>query len=321
MRPLDRAFEKAMELCYPLTVHLDLTYRCHQRCVHCYLPEAWRRGNGPGPEMDTRQIKGILDQLAAAGTFFITFSGGEIFLRADLFTILQHARKLNFTLSLMTSGALGPDKEQARELANLGVQAILVSLHGLSASLHDPITGVPGSCKRVRRTIENCRRQGLLVVLNSQAVASNYRHLRALKEHASREGLTLRMDDNLTPRWDGRPHPHGLALNPEERAWLLQSISEAGGAEPATPGPNAEGGGCRAGLSLGYITPQGEVWPCLELPWPCGRLTGNGQFAQIWRQSTVLNWLRPLIKKDREVKEPFCVYLRRRRISPELSLN
>jgi len=28
---------KALKLNIPLSVHLDLTYRCNERCIHCYL--------------------------------------------------------------------------------------------------------------------------------------------------------------------------------------------------------------------------------------------------------------------------------------------
>jgi MoaA/NifB/PqqE/SkfB family radical SAM enzyme len=62
------------------SVHFDPTYRCHQRCLHCYLPKSWRRRQAPESELSSLEIKNILDQLAAAGTFFPSFSGGEIFL-------------------------------------------------------------------------------------------------------------------------------------------------------------------------------------------------------------------------------------------------
>ncbi len=29
--------QKAFNLGVPIAVHLDLTYRCNERCVHCYL--------------------------------------------------------------------------------------------------------------------------------------------------------------------------------------------------------------------------------------------------------------------------------------------
>ena len=35
---------KALKLNIPLSVQLDLTYRCNERCVHCYLDHrrSWR---------------------------------------------------------------------------------------------------------------------------------------------------------------------------------------------------------------------------------------------------------------------------------------
>ena len=67
----------------PIAVHLDVTYRCNERCVHCYLD------HDDHGEMTTAEIKDTLDQLADAGVFFLTFSGGEVFLRRDFFEILE----------------------------------------------------------------------------------------------------------------------------------------------------------------------------------------------------------------------------------------
>ena len=49
---------KALKLGIPLSVHLDLTYRCNERCIHCYLDH---EDHG---EMTTAEILGLLDQLA-----------------------------------------------------------------------------------------------------------------------------------------------------------------------------------------------------------------------------------------------------------------
>src|SRR4051812_38196380 len=88
---------RAMALGVPLSVHMDLTYRCNERCVHCYLPHDDRG------EMTTAEITGVLDQLAEAGVFFLTLSGGEPFLRHDLFEIIQHARLRTFNVKLKTN--------------------------------------------------------------------------------------------------------------------------------------------------------------------------------------------------------------------------
>jgi MoaA/NifB/PqqE/SkfB family radical SAM enzyme len=62
--------ERALKAGVPLSVQLDVTYRCNERCVHCYLDH-----NDHG-EMNTAEIPGVLDQLAEAGVFFLTLSGG-----------------------------------------------------------------------------------------------------------------------------------------------------------------------------------------------------------------------------------------------------
>ena len=82
--------QRALDLGVPLSVQLDVTYRCNERCVHCYLD------HDDHGEMTTAEICGVLDQLAEAGIFFLIFSGGEVFMRRDFFEILRIARSLLF---------------------------------------------------------------------------------------------------------------------------------------------------------------------------------------------------------------------------------
>src|SRR5437660_10933153 len=90
----------ALRLGVPISVQLDVTYRCNERCVHCYLD------HDDHGEMTLAEIKDLLDQLAGAGVFFLTISGGEIFLRPDLFDILEHARALMFSVKIKTNAIL-----------------------------------------------------------------------------------------------------------------------------------------------------------------------------------------------------------------------
>src|SRR5207237_6530518 len=91
---------KAQRLGIALGVQLDITYRCNERCIHCYLD------HDDHGEMTTAEIKDLLVQLADAGVFFLTLSGGEIFLRKDLFEIIEHARKLMFSVKLKTNAVM-----------------------------------------------------------------------------------------------------------------------------------------------------------------------------------------------------------------------
>ena len=64
--------QRALELGIPIALHLDVTYRCNERCIHCYLD------HDDHGELTTAEIKDLLEQAAAAGTFFLTLSGGEV---------------------------------------------------------------------------------------------------------------------------------------------------------------------------------------------------------------------------------------------------
>ena len=104
--------QKAFNLGVPLAVHMDVTYRCNERCVHCYLDH-----DNHG-EMSTAEIKDLLDQMAAASVFFLTLSGGEILMRRDFFEILEHARRLMFCVKLKTNAVMIHEKEAERIAKN-----------------------------------------------------------------------------------------------------------------------------------------------------------------------------------------------------------
>src|SRR3954466_2423676 len=99
---------KALRLGVPLGVQLDLTYRCNERCVHCYLD------HDDHGEMSTAEIKNLLGQMAEAGVFFLTISGGEIMMRRDFFEIMEHARRLMFCIKLKTNAVMIHEREADR---------------------------------------------------------------------------------------------------------------------------------------------------------------------------------------------------------------
>ena len=96
--------DKALGLGVPLSAHLDITYRCNERCEHCYLDH---EDHG---EMTTAEIKDVLRQLADAGVFFLTLSGGEVLMRRDCFEIIEYARSLMFNVKLKTNAVHDPRK-------------------------------------------------------------------------------------------------------------------------------------------------------------------------------------------------------------------
>jgi len=287
---------KALDLGIPLSVQLDLTYRCNERCVHCYLDH---HDHG---EMTTAEIKDLLDQMAEAGVFYLTISGGEIMMRRDFFAILEHARARTFCIKLKTNGILIGEREADR-LKSLGVESVQVSIYSHRPEIHDAITKLPGSLKQSIQAIRRLRARGLRVILANVLMTRNAMDYPGVQELARELDAQFIMDPTVTPMMDGDRSI--LDLNVDEGALreVFQNGALVGNVEEfcAPPqGPDDEALDslpCSAGHTACYVSPYGDVYPCVQFPLPCGNVRRT-KFADIWRHSPQLNEVRSITLRD-----------------------
>ncbi len=280
----------------PLNVHFDVTYRCNERCVHCYLDHS---DHG---EMTTGEIKRVLAELAEAGTLFLTFSGGEIFLRPDFFDLLAYARKLRFDVTLKTN-ALLITAERAVQLKQLGVRRIQISLYSADAAIHDAITKVSGSFDRTLEALRFCHAQGLMVKISCPLMKQNIDAWRDVQALADSLGITYIMDPTITPMMDGNRNILSMRLTPSE---LLPVMKDPVFNPPPTEPAKAEGAvmaraydniPCSAGHNSLYISPYGDVYPCVQMPLPTGNLREQS-FTDIWYGSERMLRVRNVRESD-----------------------
>jgi radical SAM protein with 4Fe4S-binding SPASM domain len=278
---------RALERGIPLSVQVDLTYRCNERCIHCYLDH---EDHG---EMTTAEILDVLDQLAAAGTFFLTLSGGEIFMRRDLFAILGRARALRFCVKLKTNAVM-VTRARAERIAAIGVDSVQVSLYSHRPAEHDRITELPGSFGRTLAGVRHLLAAGVRVSFANVLMKGNeddYPHVQAL---AREMGVEYKIDPTITPMMDGGRGVLALNIDAARLAAVYHDPSldpqARSRAAPAGPLPYEEAlksVPCSAGHTLAYISPYGEVFPCVQFPYRCGSVRER-PFAEIWRGSPQL---------------------------------
>ena len=293
---LQEMTEKAMALGVPISVQLDLTYRCNERCVHCYLD------HDDHGEMTTGEIKHLLDEMADAGVFILTMSGGEIFVRKDFFEILEYARQLSFCIKLKTNAILIREQEAAR-LRDLGVESVQISIYSHRPEVHDGITLVQGSLRRSLDAVCFLKSQGLRVVIANVLMIQNAGDYPAVRALAEEMGVECTLDPMITPMMDGNRSI--LSLNVEQG--VLQQVFRdkalVGNVDEfcAIPAPVDEGKlaalPCSAGHSACYVSPYGDVFPCVQFPLPTGNVRKQ-RFVDIWRHSDQMNEVRSIRVKD-----------------------
>jgi len=288
--------QKAFNLGVPIAVHMDVTYRCNERCVHCYLD------HDDHGEMTTAEIKDVLDQLAEAGVFFLTFSGGEVFMRRDFFEILEHARRLMFNVKIKTNGVM-IHEEEARRIRDLDVDTIQISVYSHRPEVHDAITKLPHSFERTIKSIRFLREQGLRVTIANVMMTVNSADHLAVQKLAAELGAHYTLDPTITPMMDGDTSVLSLRIPGEELPEIFHNPALVGSQEEfcAPPKPpseeDLESYSCSAGHSFCYISPYGEVFPCVQFPLPTGNIRQQ-KFLDIWNLSPQLQEVRSIQAKD-----------------------
>jgi radical SAM protein with 4Fe4S-binding SPASM domain len=264
--------------------------------VHCYLD------HDDHGEMTTAEIKKLLDELAGAGVFFLTLSGGEIFMRRDFFEILEHARRLTFVVKLKSNAILIRERE-AKRLATLGVESVQISIYSHRPEVHDAITKVPGSLARSLDAIRLLVSHGLRVIIANVLMTTNvddYPDVRALAEQL---GASFTVDPTITPMMDGGRSTLGLNVDDASLRAIFRDKALVGEVEEFCAPPQAptaddlDARPCSAGNTSCYVSPYGDVYPCVQFPLASGNVRSQ-PFLEIWRHSAQLKEVRAIRVHD-----------------------
>ena len=233
---------------------------------------------------------------------FLTLSGGEIFMRRDFFEILEYARRLLFNVRLKTNGVMIRQPE-AERLLRLGVEQIQISVYSHRAEVHDAITKLPGSLRRTINAIQFLKSQGLNIILANVLMTANRHDHAGVRALARELGVTYSLDPTITPKIDGDRSILNLRVSGSELNQLFREDDLVGDAEqycapPPPPGEDEmQALPCHAGHTTIYISPYGDVFPCVQFPLPSGNVRRQ-KFIDIWQNSSALKDVRSIRVKD-----------------------
>lgn len=191
----DRVFSK------PLDVLCEITYNCNLKCPTCFR---WTSGQDEN-ELGTGEWKDIITGLKKwLGTFFLSFSGGEPFLRKDILDIVSFASEKGILVSAISNGSL-IDRPFAEKIISSGLDVLSLSLNSLDPVTHNKLRGTDRSFHDVMSAAGNLKdRGGMRLMLNTTIVRSNINELIDLVEFAKAEGLD---GINLQPLMEASAFP------------------------------------------------------------------------------------------------------------------
>lgn len=275
-------FAKAYELEIPISATLELLDMCNLKCEHCYLPEH------TSPGLSTQQAKDILDDMRRAGVLNVTLTGGEIFVRKDIFEIIEYARNLNMRVILLTNATL-LDEEKIIKLKDLYVAEVSTSMFSMDAKRHESITGVKGSLDMLMKNLKLLKKHGIKVQVKTPLMEKNKFDYKEIKQYCEENHFDYRFSARIFSKNDGDESPKNMKVSFSDLNQIICDYDENEGKELFSTEVTC--GALRYSLS---VDSKGNVFPCNSYP-VC---VGN-----VFKTSIIDIWNSEEYRKIRNIKQ------------------
>ncbi len=297
-----RRFGKPKRL--PLNLVMSVTYRCNSRCKTCNV---WRKS---ADELSSDEWREVLASIGET-PYYLTFSGGEPFLREDIIEIVSsaydlcHPAIITIPTNALMSHAIPRRVEAILQRLDEAQVGINLSIDGIGQE-HDNIRGVEGSYEKALETFRGLRSLsypnltvGIHTVVsrfNVERIPEIYRELSKLAADSYISEIAEQRVELGTMGMDIAPSPGEYAkianfLTDEIRNGSFSGLAKTTQAfrmqyyqlvrrilyEERQVIP------CYAGFASGHIAPDGDVWACCTRAEPLGNLRQTGyDFKAIW---------------------------------------
>lgn len=294
------------------SLHFELSSRCNERCIHCYIPD---NKKNMGFDMPIAKVKSLLDEYAAMGGIHVTLSGGEAFLHKDIIDIARYCREKDFEISIL-SNLIALKNEQIEALKPLNISMIQVSLYSMNPEIHDFITTVKGSFEKTKAAIEKLVAADIPVQISCPIMKANCHGYDKVLDYAKSLKIKAQTDYIIMARADLDTENLANRLSLKETEEVLRNIIEHDTLyrdllknQPISEEikSNRERYLKQPVCGVGYdnccITTNGDVYPC---PGWQDYILGNvykQSLQAIWEQSDRVKELR----KITQASFPQCV--------------
>lgn len=312
-----------------------ITDKCNLHCTHCYQENYTAVSDKPVEELKViaNKLLQTLSNWKKKGDISIT--GGEPFVRKDLFLFLEYLNTSEeiSDLHILSNGTLITDEiaERLKKFAKL--YSVQVSLDGSSPETHDSIRG-SGAFEKAIRGIRMLASRGIDVKVMFTLQRCNMKDIPSLIDLAIKEKVSGLTVERLVPMGSAKDMKNSL-LSPEETRDTFQYISDRADLEyekgtqlrilkyrplwinidpcraktKANTVPHKElGAVCSIGLDGICILPDATVLACRRLPIPIGNLKRDS-LEKIWFTSDLLWQIRD--KRNLKGKCNSCEFIPR----------
>ena len=145
---------------------IDLISSCNLNCLHCRASDFDKKYT-----LSLDILNKILDEAKILGVKSITFSGGEPFLREEIFEMIKSAKEKGFIVRIQTNSLL-LDEKKISKLKENNIDWIGTGLDGLEEN-HDKLRNCKGAFSKVIKNLDLFNKYNLKTHIEFTATTFN----------------------------------------------------------------------------------------------------------------------------------------------------
>ena len=285
------------------TFHVEITSKCNERCIHCYIPHEKKNTS-----IETDLMFNSLNQCKEMGVLTVVFSGGEPMLHPNFCEFLQYAKDLDFNVTILSNLTVLTD-EILEALKYRHASCVNVSLYSMHSDVHDSITTVKGSFQKTKANILKLIENNIPVQINCPIMKQNKNSFFEVVNWGQDHKCSVITDYLIMARSDRSTDNLENRLSPEDLEFVINTLVENDVvfqskikakqvAKEAIIQITPDDRVCGVGMSTLCMVATGEVYPCAGWQeYVCGNLKQE-TLKQIWSNSPKIKYLRSLRQKD-----------------------
>lgn len=209
-----RTHKKNWQIKRPNVCQFELTFACTLHCQHCYS-DCYNRPSFLKKELNTKQVKLILDRVYNAGVIWVCFTGGDPLKREDFLEIYSYAKNKGFIITIFTNG-YSMTEEIADCLKKMPPFSIEMTLNGITPETYEKISQIEGSFEKTRKGINLILERKLPLKIKTQITKENLEELPRIKKFIEGLGLEFRASPDLFARLNGDLTPCNSRVTPQK---------------------------------------------------------------------------------------------------------
>lgn len=281
-------------------LHIEITSKCNERCVHCYIPHEDKINH-----IESDLFYDILEQCKNMRLLHLNISGGEPMLHKSFCDFLRKCNEYNFSVNVLSNLTL-LDEEILQEMKKNPLLGVQVSLYSMDSNIHDEITQMKGSFEKTKNAILKLVENDIPLQISCPIMKQNKGCYDEVIKWAQKYNIHVGADSVIIAKYNHTTHNLNCRLSIDEireminnkaahdSKYLEQIEMEAEKKKDMT----ADDFVCSVCHSSICIADNGNVFPCAG--WQ-DYVVGNikdTSLSDIWDKSVKVQYLRGLRKND-----------------------